>query len=72
MNTFNFFNLTNPVITIPITIIMGFGFIVVLFHISLRYLYLFSTLLYTYKSPSEIVNKLGQNKIIKSISGSLK
>ena len=33
MNTFNFFNLTNPVITIPITIIMGFGFIVVLFNL---------------------------------------
>lgn len=33
MNTFNFFNITNPVITIPITIIMGFGFIVVLFNL---------------------------------------
>lgn len=30
MNTFNLFNLTNPILTIPITIIMGLGFIVVL------------------------------------------
>ena len=33
MNTFNFFNITNPVVTIPITIIMGFMFIVVLFNL---------------------------------------
>lgn len=33
MNTFNLFNLTNPVLTIPITIIMGLGFIVVLFNL---------------------------------------
>ena len=33
MNTFNLFNLTNPILTIPITIIMGFGFIVVLFNL---------------------------------------
>lgn len=33
MNTFNFFNITNPVVTIPITIIMGFMFIVVLFNV---------------------------------------
>ncbi|EBO3574316.1 hypothetical protein AH047_23175 [Salmonella enterica subsp. enterica serovar Senftenberg] len=33
MNTFNLFNLTNPILTIPITIIMGLGFIVVLFNL---------------------------------------
>lgn len=33
MNTFNLFNLTNPVLTIPITIIMGLGFVVVLFNL---------------------------------------
>ena len=33
MNTFNLFNLTNPVLTIPITIIMYLGFIVVLFNL---------------------------------------
>ena len=33
MNTFNLFNLTNPILTIPITIIMSLGFIVVLFNL---------------------------------------
>lgn len=33
MNTFNLFNLTNPILTIPITIIMGLGFVVVLFNL---------------------------------------
>ena len=33
MNTFNLFNLTNPILTIPITIIMDLGFIVVLFNL---------------------------------------